>query len=200
VQLNKHPFVIIGVAPAGFVGTFIAFSPDLFVPMVNRGLTDGDGQWGQRGNRWMSELFGRLKPGVNPRPSDYRPGFNRLVSWQELSERCRPAPADIQIAAPGLASAFGGAVKAFLAGLMLMAGLILLAACANLGSLFAARAADRSREVALRLALGARRARILRQLLTEAMLLSFAGGLWGYGVAWSCCAPSARGDRFPSFR
>lgn len=180
VLLNKHPFVIIGVAPPGFVGTFIAFSPELFVP-VNSGL-ESDELLSQRESRWMSELVGRLKPGVTPAQADA--DLDTIGAWlgKTYPNAENPDLLTYKLQRPGLASAFGGAAKTFLAGLMLLAGLILLAACANLGSLFAARAADRTREVALRLALGARRVRILRQLLTEAMLLSLAGGaagLWG---------------------
>jgi predicted permease len=177
VLLNKHPFVIIGVAPPGFVGTFIAFSPELFVP-VNSGL-ESDELLNQRANRWMSELVGRLKPGVTSAQADADLDAIGSLLGKTYPDVEDPNLLTFKLQRPGVASAFGGAIKAFLAGLMLMAGLILLAACANLGSLFAARAADRSREVALRLALGARRTRILRQLLTEALLISLAGGAVG---------------------
>jgi ABC-type antimicrobial peptide transport system permease subunit len=90
------------------------------------------------------------------------------------------------LARPGLVGdMLGGPARAFMGGLMLLAGLILLAACANLGSLFAARTADRAKETALRLALGSRRGLILRQMLTEAVLVSLVGGTLGLagGVA-----------------
>src|SRR5579863_2526426 len=182
VLLNKHPFTIIGVAPAGFVGTFIAFAPDLFVPIVNHGQLGVDDSLRQRGSRFMSEVMGRLKPGVTRAQAAADLDSIGAYLGRTYPNDVDPVLLSFELELPGVASAFGGAVKTFLGGLMLLAGLILLAACANLGSLFAVRAADRSREVALRLALGARRTRILRQLLTEALLISLAGGavgLWG---------------------
>jgi predicted permease len=181
VRLNKHPFTILGVAPPEFKGTLLFFSPDFFVPMVNAEQIDAESFMNARGNRWVFEVLGHLKPGVTPTQANVD-----LSSIGAYLTKAYPKDDDqpsFSLVRPGLhGNFFAPAIRAFLMGLMLLAGLILLAACANLGSLFAARAADRSREVALRLALGSSRTRILRQLFTEAVLISLAGGaagLWG---------------------
>jgi predicted permease len=180
VQVNKHPFTIIGVTPPGFHGTLLFLYPDFFVSIVDQEQIEGWNNLEARGNRWAGPV-GHLKAGVTP--AQAIADLNSIGSDLEKNYPKDNAKMTFALARPSLfGDFFGGPVKAFLAGLMLLAGLILLAACANLGSLFAARAADRSREVALRLALGASRLRILRQLFTEAMLISLIGGaagLWG---------------------
>lgn len=185
VQLNKHPFTVIGVAPPGFHGTILVFSPDFFVPMVNQEQVEGVNLLGDvlhsRRTRWVLMVMGHLKAGVTPVQATG--DLNSIGSWLEKTYPDAHGKLRFVLARPGLyGDFFGPPVRAFVTGLMLLAGMILLAACANLGSLFAARAVDRSREIALRLALGSSRNRILRQLLTEATLVSLAGGaagLWG---------------------
>ncbi len=182
VQLNKHPYTILGVAPPEFRGTLLFFNPDIFVPMVNEGQIEGDkDELNARDDRWVFMVMGHLKPGVTP--AQAIADLNSIGSYLEKTYPKDDGHTDFLLARPGLyGDHLGRPMRAFLTGMMLLAGLILLAACANLGSLFAARAADRSREVALRLALGSTRRRILRQLFTEAVLISLIGGavgLWG---------------------
>jgi len=106
--------------------------------------------------------------------------LNSVGSYLEKNYPKDEADMTFSLSRPGLAGdLLGPAVKGFVLGLLMLSGLILLAACANLGSLFAARAADRSREIALRLALGSSRKRILRGVFTEAVLISIAGGVLG---------------------
>lgn len=183
VQLNKFNYTILGVAPPGFRGTELFLSPDLWAPMVNEQQIDGGNCLDQRGCRGRS-IVGRLGNGVTLAQAEAD-----LNTVGASLARTYPKDDDgisFVLARPGLVGDFlGRPVRAFIAGLSLLSGLILLAACANLGSMFSARAADRSREVALRLALGSSRARILRQLLTEAVLVSLAGSAVGLasGVA-----------------
>jgi predicted permease len=177
LQLNRHPFTVIGVTPPSFRGTVLIFSADFFVPIINQDQS----LLNARGNRWVSEVIGHLKAGVTP--AQAVADLNSIGSDLEKRYPKENDQMSFTLEHAGLpGGGFNVALQAFLAGLMLLAGLILLAACANLGSLFAARAADRSREVALRLALGAGPTRILRQLFTEAVLISMMGGvagLWG---------------------
>ena len=178
VRLNRHPFTILGVAPPGFQGTILFFASDIFLPIVNHEQLTGEKLLNGRGIHWMFEMVGHLKPGVTP--AQATADLNSVDSYLKKSYPKEEDNASYTLARPGLHGDYlGGATRAFLTGLMLLSGLILLAACANLGSLFGARAADRSREVALRLALGSSRNRILRQLFTESVLLSLAGGVAG---------------------
>ncbi|WP_109485986.1 ABC transporter permease [Occallatibacter savannae] len=177
VEINKHPFTIIGVAPQSFRGTELFFAPAFWIPLLDQPLIQGSDSLQYRGDHspWV---VGRLKPGVTP--AQATEDLNSIGAWLAKTYPRDDDGIKFSLAKPGLVGDFlGGPARAFMAGVMLLAGLILLAACANLGSLFAARAADRAKEVALRLALGSKRALILRQMLTEAVLLSVLGGILG---------------------
>jgi predicted permease len=179
VQVNKRPFTVVGVAPPGFHGTILFFNPDFFVPFVNRPVEGYD--LNSRQDRSVFMAMGHLKPGVTQ--AQAIADLNSIGADLAKTYPKEDAEVTYSLARPSLYGDYvGRPVREFMTGLMLLTGLILLAACANLGSLFAARAADRSREVALRLALGSSRRRILRGLFTEAVLISLAGGavgLWG---------------------
>jgi predicted permease len=177
VEINKHPFTVLGVAPPAFRGTELFFAPAMWIPIVQQPTVMGSDSLKYRGNH-SPFVIGKLKQGVTAAQATAD-----LNSIGAALAKSYPADDDglrFSLARPGLVGdMLGGPAKAFMAGLMLLAGLILLAACANLGSLFAARASDRGKEIALRLALGSKRGKILRQLLTEAVLISLAGGVIG---------------------
>jgi predicted permease len=178
VQVNKNPFTIVGVAPPEFHGTLVFFFPDFFVPIVNQEQVEGNNNLNDRGKRWVFSVMGHLKAGVTREQATA--DLNSIGAYLEKSYPKEDNDMTFALAPPSLYGDYLGApMRAFMTALMLLAGLILLAACANLGSLFAARTADRSREVAMRLALGAGRLRILRQLFTEAILISLVGGAVG---------------------
>ena len=181
VQLNKHPFTILGVAPPDFRGTILFVFPDFWVPLTNQEQVEGVYDLNERGKRNLLMVFGHLKPGVTP--AQAVADLNSVGAYLEANYPRDDSQMYFTLTRPGLAGDwFGGPLRQFLSGLMLLAGLILLAACANLGNLFAARAADRSREISLRLALGSSRFRVVRTLFTEALMISALGGvvgLWG---------------------
>jgi predicted permease len=177
VQLNKHPFTILGVAPPEFRGTELFLLPDLWMPVVNLEQIEGCCGLTSRSARGL-ELVGRLNSGMTP--AQLTADLNSIAVSLAKTYPKEDESLSFSLARPGLlGNTLGKPVRAFVTGLMLLAALILLAVCANLGSLFAARAADRTKEVALRLALGSSHGRILRQLLTESILISIVGGMLG---------------------
>jgi predicted permease len=174
VRLNKLPYTVVGVAPKNFNGTEYFFWPELWVPIQNEEQIEGYGWLDKRqdNNSWD---VGRLKPGVTAAQADAdlaRIASQLAKEYPEIDQHLA-----LKVTQPGfLGDALSAPVHAFLYGLMGMALLVLLAACANLGGLFAARTADRARELGIRIAIGCSRRRILGQLLTESVLMAAMGG------------------------
>jgi predicted permease len=182
INLNKHPFTIIGVTPKDFHGTELFYWPDIWVPMVNEQQLEGDDYLHQRGNHEIF-LLGRLKTGVTPEQAS--DDLNAIAA-QLAKTYSEDDGLNARLVKPGLmGDSLGAPMRAFLLGIMLMALLVLLAACANLASIFAARAADRSRELAIRIAIGSSRWYLMRQLLAESIIVALIGGVLGTVLAAS---------------
>ncbi len=178
IQLNGMNYSIVGVAPPGFSGTEVVFTPDLWVPIAMEPQIEPGNDWlDQRGDQNLF-VAGRMKPGVTLPQAEA--ALNAIGAELGREYPKENAGMKIVLSPPGLFGTYiRGTVRAFAAVLMGVAGMVLLIACVNLASLLLARAADRRRETAIRLALGAARGRLVRQLLTESVILSILGGAAG---------------------
>ena len=177
VTLGKDPFTVIGVAPARFHGTDRFVWPDYWIPILNYFERD---YLEDRTGRPLAVL-GRLRPGVTTEQA--AENLSAIATQLAKEHPNTDTGTPLRLVRPGLFADTGDVIRGFLWSVTGLALLVLAAACANLASLFAARAADRSRELALRVALGASRWRLVRQLMTEAMVLSMLGGAAGLVIA-----------------
>jgi macrolide transport system ATP-binding/permease protein len=182
ISINGHNFTVVGVAPRGFIGTEVAFAPDLFVPMMMDHVIEVDANW--LDSRADDNLFvvGRLKPGVTAAQAE---SAMRAITLQLAQEYPKEDEGrGVRLMTVGLfLPEIRSSILSFTAVLMGVVVLVLLLACVNLANLLLARATERRKEIATRLALGASRARLVRQLVTESLLLSLIGGAIGLMIA-----------------
>jgi predicted permease len=185
IVLNQHAFQIVGVAPRSFFGVEVGAKPELFLPLEMQrlfrnprwpnGVPKPTLEWGN-----ALSIIGRLRPGISASQAD---AWLRVVGTEIY--RSLPAVKDarrtlIARALPtGMSRSYFSDTALLL---MIMAGVGLIIACANLGNLLLARATKRQGEIATRLALGATRGRLVRQLMTESIVLSLAGAALGLAL------------------
>ena len=194
VNLNGHPMIVLGITPPFFHGVLAGDTPDVLAPMaMKREITPTWYALDDREDRWLS-VFARLKSGVRlPQAAAAVDVLYRSISEDELAQRKDPLPPRsrqeflnqklvLRPAAQGINS-LRADWETPLVALMAMVGLVLLIACANVANLLLARAASRQKEMAIRLAIGASRGSIVRQLVVENLMVSIAGGLAGVLVA-----------------
>ncbi len=182
VKIGGLDYTIVGVTPPAFIGTELIYTPEIFVPLAMAEQIEQDKWMDQRGDS-NALVVGRLKPGVSLKSAEA--AMNSIAAELAREYPKDDAGVSIVLSPPGMAGNFlRGAITGFSAVLMVVAGLVLLIACVNLASLLLARAADRRKETAIRLALGASQGQLLRQLLTESLLLSMAGGAAGILLAY----------------
>ena len=182
VTINNTPMTVVGVAPMGFIGSFLGVAASAWVPMAMQREMMGGDRMQQRGNGWMQSLV-RLKPGVSEEQAQAEaasimaqlerehPQFNEGRRLRILHTWEAPFGA-------------GTVLTPLLAVLSVLVALVLVIACANVANLLLSKAVSRRREVAVRLSLGASRMRLVRQLLTESLMLAFIAGLGGVVMAY----------------
>jgi predicted permease len=182
VSLNGRSFTVIGVAPKGFNGTEVAYAPELFVPMMMAHEIEPGSEWLESRDSDNIFVVARLKEGVTTQQAESALQAVTLELAREYPHENEGR--GVKLMTPGFfIPDIRNSVIGFTGVLMGVVGLVLLLACVNLANLLLARATERRKEIAIRLAIGARRITIIRQLLTESVLLSLAGGVCGLVLA-----------------
>lgn len=184
ISLNGHPYTVIGVAPPRFRGVYAPLKTDAWVPLMMQQQLRPGGDLTRAGDGWL-EMFGRLRNGVTREGAQTELiGLTRAQIADAAEPKAFKVYSRVHLSTlTGLPSEVGGAVFGFMALLLAAAGVVLMIASVNVAAMLLARTAARRREMALRVALGAGRGRLVRQLLTESILLFLVGAAGGVLLA-----------------